>query len=267
MRMNLIIPAAMLALSLTGSTTAQAGVALESLDARWARTAVAGAAALEAQNPELANAIRTAQPRLSRSGAPLFINPTWYTPEAASAILVRIAEGNDTSAERVALLDALSRTGGTWVPAVAALLAHETDASVRRMMVELMRDAPTDTARSVVETALQDKAPEVRSAALRVIGFHKAGRDLAPMALPSLADEQASLRSDAARYIGYAGYTDGFESIRPLLADADAEVRFRALRSLEKLDTVRTQQLIELAQLAVDPDVKVARVAQKLQAQ
>ena len=48
MRINLIIPAALLALSLTGTSTAQAGVALESLDARWARTAVAGAAALSA---------------------------------------------------------------------------------------------------------------------------------------------------------------------------------------------------------------------------
>ena len=267
MRIFKTLSSALVILALGYTSTAAAGVPLDSLDDAWARSALAGATALDTSHPELAHAIRDAEPRPSRSGAPLFIDPAWSTPDAAGAIIVRIAQGDDTPAERVALLDALSRTGSAWSPAVAGLLDHETHPAVRRMMVELMRDAPVDTARRIVTVGLQDASPEVRAAALRVIGFHKAGQDLAELAVPGLQDTDPVVRSEAARSIGYAGYTEGFPAIRALLSDDDASVRFRALRSLEKLDMPQTRQLTELPALALDPDLKVAREAQKLQAQ
>jgi HEAT repeat protein len=267
MRIPMILSSALFALGLTSASTAEAGVQLDSLEDAWARSALAGATALDASQPELAQSIRAAEPRSSRSGAPLFIDPSWSTPEAAGAIIVRLAQGEDTPDERVALLDALSRTGSEWTPAVVGLLSHETHPAVRRMMVELMRDAPVDTARSIVKVALQDASPEVRAAALRVVGFHKSGQDFAALAVPGLRDADPAVRAEAARSIGYAGYTDGFSAIRDLLTDDDASVRFRALRSLEKLDMPQTRQLTELGKLAVDSDLKVAREAQKLQAQ
>ncbi|HCH63988.1 MAG: hypothetical protein CL927_12635 [Deltaproteobacteria bacterium] len=264
MRIQLIFPTVMMALGLAGASTAHAGVSLDRLDDGWAQSALTSAAALQSSNPDLADAILAAEPRPSRSGVPLFIDPTWYTPEAAGTILVRFAGGEDTPAERAALLDALSRTGGQWVPAVAGLLAHETEPAVRRMIVELMRDAPVATARDVVQAALKDSDPGVRTAALRVIGFHPSGSDLASLGLASLSDPVATVRSEAARSIGYSGYAQGFEPIRTLLADSDANVRFRALRSLEKLDIARVKTLSELGTLAVDNDAKVAQEAQKL---
>ncbi len=267
MRIFTTLSSALVVLALAAATTAEASVQLDRLDAPWAHAALAGATALDRSQPELAQSIRDAEPRSSRAGAPLFIDPSWSTPEAAGAIIVRLAGGNDGPSERVALLDALSRTGGAWPPAVAGLLDHETHPEVRRMMVELMRDAPVDTARRIVTVALQDASPEVRAAGLRVVGFHTAGESLAALAVPGLHDADPMVRSEAARSIGYAGYTDGFPAIRALLFDDDAGVRFRALRSLEKLDMPRTQQLTELKKLAGDSDPKVAREAQKLQVQ
>lgn len=265
MRISTLFSGTLLAVTLAASTTASAGVQLDGIQADWATRALDSAARLEQAQPSLAASIRSADSRPSRSGAPLFIEPAWRTPDAAGAILVRLAEGDDSPAERVGLLGALSRTGGDWADGVLGLYGHETEASVRRMMVEILQDAPMEAASTGVSLAVQDPSADVRAAAARVVGGHPGGVELAPLLVPVLADTSAAVREEAARSMGYAGYAPGFEALRPLLADTDATVRFRALRSLQKLDLPRTQQLTELHALALDSDTKVAREAQKLQ--
>ncbi len=267
MRLHTLFLGAALSAFFAVSSHARAGVPLESLSDAWAQTALHEAQLLQAANPTLAESIRSAYPRESRSGAPVFADPSWATPEAAGAIIVRIADGDDSADGRVALLGALVRTGGNWAPAVAGMMRHEADPAVRRMMVETMQRAPLSVAKDAVGIGLQDDSPAVREAALRAIGSHKQGVELAPQALQSLSDASPSVREEAARSLGYAGYTAAFDPVRNLLTDADASVRFRALRTLEKLDLSRTRQLTELANLATDNDVKVAREAQKLLAQ
>jgi HEAT repeat protein len=249
MRLHTLFLGAALSAFFAVSSHARAGVPLESLSDAWAQTALHEAQLLQAANPTLAESIRSAYPRESRSGAPVFADPSWATPEAAGAII------------------ALVRTGGNWAPAVAGMMRHEADPAVRRMMVETMQRAPLSVAKDAVGIGLQDDSPAVREAALRAIGSHKQGVELAPQALQSLSDASPSVREEAARSLGYAGYTAAFDPVRNLLTDADASVRFRALRTLEKLDLSRTRQLTELANLATDNDVKVAREAQKLLAQ
>ena len=253
MRMSLIIPAALLALSLIGASTVQAGVALESLDARWARTAVAGAAALEAQNPELANAIRTAQPRLSRSGVPLFIDPTWYTPDAASAILVRIAEGDDTPGQSASPSSMPSPgTGGTHgFRRVAALLALETDASVRRMMVELMRCADRHRPLGGRDRAQRQgaRSPVRRAARHRL---YKPAATWLPWPYHPCPTSRLPSRLRRCPLPWVRRLPTDSSRFGPCLPTPMPKVRFRALRSLEKLDT-RAQQLTELDQLASTP--------------
>jgi len=243
--------------------TAAAGPLVDS-DADWAHAAVVSADALARSQPRLAQAIASDEPVPSRSGQPLFIDASWRVPEAAGALLVRIAEGADSPAERVGLLDALSRTKGDWSSAVVGLLASEASPEVRRMMVEILREAPVDAARAGVQLGLADADASVRAAAVRVIGNHVDGVELGDLAVSALSDNAVVVRTEAARSIGYAGYSAGFGPMRSLLADADADVRFRALRSLQKLDSTKVVGLPELSTLAADADPRVAREAGKL---
>jgi len=265
MRIHTLFLGAVVSLGLM-SSPALAGVELSSISQPWAQQALDSAAQLEATQPALAASIRTGDSRPSRNGQPLFIDPTWRTPEAAGAILVRLAEGGDNADHRIALLGALSHTGGDWADGVLGLYSHETDPSVRRMMIDIMADAPIEAARVGVKVGFDDRSPAVRAAAMRVVGTHREGNTIGELALSGLSDDSPVVREEAARSIGYAGYAKGFEAMRSLLQDADASVRFRALRSLEKLDMTRLQQLPELSSLAVDPNIKVAREAQKVQA-
>ena len=73
-----------------------------------------------------------------------------------------------------------------------------------------------------------------------------------------------AVRTEAARSIGYCGHTAGFGPLRELLTDADADVRFRALRSLQKLDQAKTAGLPEVSALVTDADTRIAREAGKL---
>lgn len=239
---------------------------LTSVDAAWAQRALESAEELSLSGaPGLADAIATDGPLPSRNGQPLFTNPDWRVPEAAGALIVRIASGQDAPEARVGLLGALARTGGDWTEAVAGMAQLEEDALVRRMMVEVLRDAPIDIAREAVTFAVRDNDEDVRLAAIRVVGNHKQGAALADLVFPSLHDESAAVRAEAARSIGYAGITGAFDAIRALLADPDADVRFRALRTLQHLDAARAATLPELAQLSSDKDARIAREVNRLQ--
>jgi hypothetical protein len=237
---------------------------LDSMDADWARTAVSKADALAQAQPGLAQAIATGTPNLSRTGQPLFVDATWRVPEATGALLVRIADGGDSAAERVGLLDALSRTQGDWSDAVVGLLADESSSEVRRMMVEVLREAPVESARLGVQMGLSDPQPEVRAAAARVVGNHPDGSAMGDLAVMALSDSVVAVRTEAARSIGYCGYSAGFGPMRTLLTDGDADVRFRALRSLDKLDHAKVVSMPELSMLATDADPRIAREASKL---
>jgi HEAT repeat protein len=265
MRLLNLLPGIFICAALVACQSAHAEMPLADISADWATRALADSSQLDQDQPDLAASIRTGEPRLSRSGAPLFLEPAWRTPEAAGALLVRLSQGDDSTAERIGLIDALTRTGGDWADALVGLLAAETEPSVRRMMVESLSLAPLESARKGIRMGLDDDASEVRAAALRVVASHPRGAELGSLAVKGLSDRSPRIREEAARSIGYAGYTDGFDAMRPLLEDADAAVRFRALRSLEKLDIVRLQQLPELNTLATDADLRVAREAQKVQ--
>lgn len=237
---------------------------LVQLDVDWAHSAVLSANTLAQSQPQLARDIATGDPGLSRSGQPVFPDATWRVPEAAGALLVRIAEGGESADVRVGLLDALSRTKGDWAPAVVGLLRHETHPDVRRMMVEILREAPIAQARAGVTLGLSDSDVSVRAAAVRVVGNHFDGAKLGDLAVMGLRDHSPAVRTEAARSIGYAGFTDGFGAVKSLLSDSDSDVRYRALRSLQKLDASTVAGLPELSTLAADADPRISREASLL---
>jgi len=237
---------------------------LDQLDADWAHDVVLSADTLAQSQPELARVIATGNPGLSRSGQPIFPDASWRVPEAAGALLVRIAEGGESAGVRVGLLDALSRTKGDWASAVVGLLGHESNPEVRRMMVEILREAPVAQARAGITLGLSDSDAGVRAASVRVVGNHIDGVKLGDLAVAGLLDLTPGVRTEAARSIGYAGFTDGFGAVQALLTDSDADVRYRALRSLQKLNASMVAGLPELSTLATDADPRISREASKL---
>jgi hypothetical protein len=68
---------AALFLSAAGAPIAHAGIDLDRQNAAWATQLLEATARLEQEQPAVAASIRSAEPRLSRSGAPLFVYFDW----------------------------------------------------------------------------------------------------------------------------------------------------------------------------------------------
>lgn len=219
---------------------------------------------LPAADSTLARDIATAEPVLARNGQPRFTDPAWVSAGALRPLLARVASGDDSADVKVALLGVVSRIDGDWGGAVVALAAEEADPAVRRMLVEILGEASVDHARAGLSVALSDGSEAVRLAAMRALGAHEDGAQLGDLAVLALADDSVVVREEAARAIGYCGYVAGFEALRAALGDNAADVRHRALRSLQKLDAPRTAALPELSRLAGDADPRITREVARL---
>lgn len=205
------------------------------------------------------------QPQKTRAGWVRFTDPAINHPEAAAILLERLIAGGDAPEVRAALAEAIGRTRGEYAVAVSELLASETDARVREMLVgTLGRQAPTPAALVGLATALQDSAVEVRAAAARTIATRSDGDELGDELIGLLADVEPSVRSDAARTLGILQISEAKQPIVELLADADAEVRLDALRAVHRIDPQYALALPVLAQLEQDTDARVQRLATKI---
>jgi HEAT repeat protein len=220
----------------------------------------AGGAAAAAQEPLV--------PQRTRAGTLRFTSPAIdgnaaLTPE----ILARLA--SEPSRElRLALIDALPRTGGDWVDGALALLEREPEPEVRKALVAILpRAEPTRALRGIL-AGLGDAAAMVRAeAALSAASLPRPTRDDAGLAArlgQLLSDDDARTRASAVRALGIMGRAAAFDPVARLLDDADSEVRLQAIHALERLDRGRARGLARLETLRSDGDPKVARAAARL---
>lgn len=202
------------------------------------------------------------QPQKTRAGWLRFTDPAINNPEAAAILLERLIAGGEAPEVRAALAEAIGRTKGDYVDAVSQLLATESDARVREMLVgTLGRQVQTPEALVGLGVALQDSAPQVRAAAARTIAEHGDGGQLGDALIGLLADAEPSVRSDAARTLGILKVDAAKQPIAALLADASADVRLDALRAIHRIDPEFARSLPVLAQLEQDDDGRVKRLA------
>jgi HEAT repeat protein len=232
--------------------------------AGWRLRARAGAALQWRRDPTFAAAVATVAPLTTRNGAIRFTDRTLRVPEAAPLLVERLTASDTPSAERAALVDALRLSGGDWSEAVAGQLAVESDATVREQLAGALEHAEADIAFAGLSLAVSDPDGGVRAAALRAIGERADGARYETFIVGALRDTDPEARALAVRAAGWLGLTGTWNDLVPLLADSDADVRLRAVASLERLDAGRAAALPGLLALTRDPDARVARAADRV---
>lgn len=210
------------------------------------------AEAVAATDPAVVAAVQDAVPLTSRVGAPRFVEPALRQPAAAAPMLDRLMHSADPPAIRQALAEALPRTNGDWGSYAVAWLPAEADPVVRSILIEGLRDVPTDVAIPGIQAGLIDADPTVRAAAARTAGWVEGAGVLLPYLAAGLADVHPEVRAAACRSWGLLGLP--IEALLPYLADADTDVRLQAVRAVLRIDPARP----ELTALQHDPDPRIA---------
>lgn len=232
--------------------------------AGWRLRARAGAALQWRRDPTFAAAVATAAPLTTRNGAIRFTDRSLRVPDAAPLLVERLTASDTPSEERAALVEALRLSGGDWSEAVAGQLAVEPDAAVREQLAGALEHAEADIALMGLTAAAADPDGGVRAAALRAIGDRADGARYEALLLSALGDPDPDPRAFAARAAGWLGLSSAWKALVALLADPDADVRLRAVASLERLDADGAAALPGLQALTRDPDARVARAAQRV---
>ncbi len=230
-----------------------------------------GAAEARREGAEARAFLEGLEPVKTRAGHLRFTARELEDPQASSIFAARLASADNPPELRLALAEALHRSGGEWSAASLAQLEVEADPEVRAILIRTLAKAPVEAALVGLERGLVDPLPAVRRAAAELAGWAPAaGRDPSVEASlrGALSDDDAGVRAAASRAFGLLGGSARFEAVRPGLADDDAEVRLQSLRALERLDRPRAAALSEVAGLAAeDPDPRVARAAGKLRSE
>ena len=207
--------------------------------------------------------LQSQQPRRTRAGTLRFMGPEYNSPETLPLALARLARGEDPEPVRAALADVVARFSDEWGDALVELLAEETGASVRAVLVYGLRRVDSDSAAAGFTLALHDLDPTVRAEAARVAAKRPDGASVAPDLAALLGDEDASVRAAVASTLGTLGVTESASALVPMLTDADPAVRLHSLRALDRIDATLLSAPT-LRTLTADPDQRVSRAADKL---
>lgn len=229
--------------------------------ADWRADLDARVSAAWREHPVEATAATRAEPIHTRTGQPRFVGEEVWNPAATPILLERLIEGQEEPAVRIALVEAVVRSGGDWSESVVGLLQVEPDAAVRRMLAEVLREAEAGPAAEGLGRAFRDPESAVREAAMRAIAGRADGARFEALVQAGLFDRDAGVRQHAARAAGWLHLGQSWGAIEALLSDESAEVRLSALRALERLDAPRLGALPVLQTLRRDRDPRVARAA------
>jgi HEAT repeat protein len=186
---------------------------------------------------------------------------TTADPRLAAVILDRLARKADPEDVRVALTDALSKTGGRFADALADLFVDENSAKVRAAFV---RATPNEQALAILRRAFVDSSTEVRIVAIKSASTHAVCEQLASELRNTLSDREAVLRVEAARSIGALKIAAARGELVRALGDADPEVRLEAMRALDSIAPGSLAGTAVVTALTSDPDTRVAELATKL---
>ena len=232
------------------------------LGADWRVSVDEAVAQLRTRDPKLADALYAMEPRSTRAGTARFTGPLVRNPIAAAVFLDRLTTQDGASAEvRAALAEALPRTTGPFGAAVIALLAEESEASVRVAMVASLRTADAASALAGLELGLSDTDATVRLTAARTTARRTDGVQLETPLLAAAADADLSVKTEAMRTLGVLR----IEAAKPLIAAeltaADADMRLAAVRALTRIDPADAASRV--GSLTADADPRVAKAARK----
>lgn len=145
---------------------------------------------------------------------------------------------------------------------VPPLLLHHESAAVRAKTLQILGDAGRDDAAHLVERALRDADPSVRTGAMRTLAVLRR-EHAATLALEHLDDPEPIVRATAVASLLAAAEAEGRERaeevLAELVADQDPSVRAETARALGQLPDPAAGELI--VSLLYDEDLAVVRAA------
>jgi hypothetical protein len=230
----------------------------------WEAWVAAEVERIREAKPELYDAIRGLEPRMTRGRFLRFTDPVLNDPDAAPLLLDRFVNGNDTTQVRAAVIEAIPRTGGAFGPAMVDLLSRERDADVRVVMVESMRRADATSAQHGLEQAFTDRDANVRVQAALTVARRSDGAELADALVIAASDPDDEVKRTAVQSLGALKVEQAKDALVGLLSQDDPELRFLSLRALERIDAGYVAALPKAKALRDDADPRVAKLATRL---
>jgi hypothetical protein len=238
---------------------------LESLD--WKQRMAVKSAELEREEPAQYQQLKALQATRGGAGAPSLDGALVDNQaDAAPVLVMRMLDGQETRANKLAIAEALPRTGGDWDEAAAALVAVEADEQIRVALVMSMRYANEPHSVTGLRHGFQDESTKVRAAAARTTGFNESGRKLYDELHSGLFADDWEFRAASAQSLGKLQMREAVSGLRRALSDANEEVRLHSLLALEKIDPEHVASFPELAPLRDDPSASVAVEAKRISA-
>lgn len=231
-------------------------------DGDWLERLGAEAVLTWRANPAEARAAWAVPPGRTRVGSLRFTGGASFTEAMAPIALERLVHGDEPTAVRSALVDAVVRAHTAWEEPLLALLAVEPDPEVRVSILYAMKQATPERALAAAHIGLADGDASVRYEAARTVGRLDGGAAEVPTLLRLLSDPAADVRAVSARSLGWLRASTAWQPLVQLLADPDAEVRLQAVHALDRLDRDRLAATAELAPLREDPDTRVRRAVE-----
>ena len=215
---------------------------------------------VRADHPDVALRVDQMQPMKNLAGGWYFPGPDLVGPVAQTLIQERILARRDDTPVRAALVYALEQENRfSWSN------IELEEPLVRVAMIHGYKGLDTPQSAVVLGLAMNDIDASVRAEAVRLVGYRTASKGLEPALIQALQDDAAEVRKLSARSLGWLSTTDGFEPLRLLLNDQDADVRAAAVRALGKIDLTAARKLPELERLSMDgAHPSVQRAAQRI---
>ncbi len=215
-------------------------------------------AALQQSRPEFAAKLAALEPTTTRNPEFLrFNDASLHDPDAAIVFAARLRETPaDQRALRLALAEALPRTGAQIDELIGVLYELEGEAEIRAQLVAGLARSEGAKRDALLARALTDASPEVRFSATIAASRRPAPSPILRDALLlAISDGDASVRLRATRSAGALGLAEALPLLESRLEDADADLRLHSLRAIRRIDLDRARALAATRPSDEDPRV------------
>lgn len=209
--------------------------------------------------PELAELA----PVRTRGGALRFVSKQLHEPGAFASLLARFDDSNEAADVRAALVEAMTRTPDYDPGPLVEAFGGEPAAQVRIAMATAFGEGGQQAVDGL-SLALADADPLVVSAGLTAWSQRSDAQQLETSVIDKLGAEDGQVVVAAAGALALRGVADAKSELADKLTDDRADVRFAAIKALQRIDADYAASLPIMLGLTGDDDARVARRARGL---
>ena len=253
--------------TVTRAALTEAATSVEALDI----TSTTSFAEVNQLRPEFVGEIMSLQPVRGRDRNFRFSQPSFAQAAAMPVIFHRLVDLEEPQVNRVALAGALRTNRGPWQELALDLLGTEVDNAVRVGLMRSLASAQPEVLAKAAELGLRDTDARVRDwgaqAAVRLFanyGGEGASETLSLLLVERLKDEDSGVRATSVRALSFTAQAVHMDAMAGLLTDDDPITRLAAVDALVRLDANEAKRHLDAANVAGDPDPRVARAVKRL---